>query len=79
MLVVDDLNRVLDINPHALAFVDAGVKDPTGRQLPKDVFSKWQNEIHLDLGAQDGTFRVQLEGPDFHHYDITVTSCRFEK
>lgn len=78
MLVVDDLNRVLDINPHALAFVDSGVKDPTGRQL-KDVFSKWQNEIRLDLGAQDGTFRVQLEGPDFHHYDISVTSLQDSK
>jgi diguanylate cyclase (GGDEF)-like protein len=37
------------------------------------VFSTWADETHFDFSAQSGTFRVQVEGPDFYHYDISVT------
>lgn len=73
MLVVDDVNRVVDLNPRARSFLDKGIGNPIGHSV-MNVFSTWAREIHFDFMAQSDRTHVQVEGPDFYHYDILITT-----
>ena len=72
MLVIDDINRVVDINPSARSFLNADVENPIGKFVTQ-VFSTWSQKAKFDFSAQSGSFHVQMDGPALNFYDISVT------
>ncbi len=72
VLVIDTYGRIIDLNPMAKSFIDKDIRDPIGK-LMNEVFTSWMNSTGLSYEMQSGSYRVEVEGPDFYHYDISVT------
>lgn len=72
VLVIDSYDRVIDLNPKAKSFTDEDVRNPVGKPMT-EVFASWLKDTGLNTKMQVGTFRMEVEGPDFHHYDILIT------
>jgi len=72
VLVVNRYGIVIDLNWMAKSFMDKGIDDPIGMPMA-EVFATWMNETGLHHLLQTGIYRVEVEGPDFYHYDISVT------
>jgi diguanylate cyclase (GGDEF)-like protein len=72
VLVIDGYDRVIDLNPMAKTFIDMDIGNPIGKPMI-EVFASWINNTGLNHKMQIEPCRVEVEGPDFYHYDISIT------
>jgi diguanylate cyclase (GGDEF)-like protein len=72
VVVIDNYGCIIDLNPAAKTFMDKDLADPIGKPMEK-VFATWMSTTGLNNEIQTGAHRVAVEGPDFYHYDISVT------
>ena len=71
VLVVDHLDRVIDLNPMALEFIDAGKKDPVGRPLT-EMLPTWLNITDLNRKSISEHYRLEVEDDNLRHFDISI-------
>jgi PAS domain-containing protein len=79
VLVVDHLDRIIDINPSVLAFLDANVNMPIIGKPLKEVLPTWIDAADLEHKIQKGVFRLEVEGESKTNYDISISQLVDEK
>jgi len=71
VFVLDHQDRIIDLNPKALSVVDLDVENPIGKPV-KDALKTWISEIGLNDLTQSGQRRIEVQGNDFRHYDVSI-------
>ncbi len=59
MIVLDNANRIVDINPSALAIIESTARAVTGKNAA-DVFSKWPEVIEKFQDLQEATTEITI-------------------
>jgi diguanylate cyclase (GGDEF)-like protein/PAS domain S-box-containing protein len=74
IVVVDPQDRIVDINPKAMAFIDPGLSQPFGKKL-EEVFSRWADVISMQHGLE-GRTEVSVDRPPYSSYELMVLSLK---
>lgn len=72
VLVVDHLDRVIDLNPMATEFFDAGKKNPISRPLT-EVLPAWLKLTDLNRKSISDHYHLEVEDDSLRHFDISIT------
>jgi diguanylate cyclase (GGDEF)-like protein/PAS domain S-box-containing protein len=72
VLVIDKQNMVVDANPQAKKWLDAGIHDPVGQPV-EVAFAGWLKDTALDLSIIQASLQVKINQVPRRDYDITIT------
>lgn len=76
MIVLDNANRIVDVNPSALAIIESTARAITGKNAA-DVFNKWPDVIEKFRNVEEVATEITItRGEDPTWYEVRVSPLR---